>query len=103
MFSVFAFLDNYKMILAITGLWGAGVGMSMALHSLVVIQYMGLDLFSKVFGATGLIIAFIFISVGPLVGENDDVFFLFTHFSFSFSLVMSIITKLDIKIGVLRA
>ena len=68
------------MILTITGVWGLGVGMNMGLYSLVVIQYMGLDLFPKVYGATCFIIAFVFISMGPFIGMS----FFFLYFCVNF-------------------
>ena len=51
------------------GVWGTGLGLNMSLYSLVMIEYFGIDLFPKAFGASSFSVAMCLITSGPIVGK----------------------------------
>ena len=73
--AVFPLLDDFRLILVVMVIWGSGLGMCMSLYSLVIIEYMGIELFPKLFATTSLLISIVVISAGPLIGNHKLSFY----------------------------
>lgn len=55
------------------GMLGLGIGSSMSLNTLIIINIMGLENLPPVFGASSLTVGVGFIALGPVIGEEEHV------------------------------
>ena len=58
-------------LLATIVIWGIGIGMNMGLYSLIIIEYMGLDLYPKAFGAECFAVGILSLIIGPSLGKYN--------------------------------
>ncbi|XP_071524183.1 monocarboxylate transporter 12-B-like isoform X1 [Panulirus ornatus] len=70
---IFPFLSDLTHLLVTMALFGCGVGATMGLYNLVMIDVMGLENLAPVFGACCFMVAVGFICLGPLIGFVRDV------------------------------
>ncbi|KAK4310756.1 hypothetical protein Pmani_017695, partial [Petrolisthes manimaculis] len=69
---VFPFVQSPEWLIVTMVLFGCGVGSSMGLHNLVMIDVMGIERLESVYGSTSLSIGIGFIFVGPIIGFVRD-------------------------------
>lgn len=67
--SAFSFLRDLTWAKVVMGLWGCGVGSFMGIHSLIMVEYVGLEKLVSTLGVCGITNGLCFILVGPLIGE----------------------------------
>lgn len=69
----FSFLRDLTWAKVVMGLWGCGVGSFMGIHSLIMVEYVGLEKLVSTLGVCGITNGLCFILVGPLIGVIRDV------------------------------
>lgn len=62
-------LSEVWALMSCMGFYGAGVGTVMGLFTLSMIDVVGLPMFHQTFGVCCLLIALVFVILGPFVGE----------------------------------
>lgn len=70
---IFTFVTDIKWMMAIAGVWGFGVGVNISLFTLVMARIVGVENLAALLGASSLLVAFGFITLGPLIGLIRDV------------------------------
>lgn len=65
---VFTFVTDIKWMMAVAGVWGFGVGVNISLFTLVMARIVGVENLAALLGASSLLVAFGFITLGPLIG-----------------------------------
>ncbi|XP_047487262.1 monocarboxylate transporter 6-like [Penaeus chinensis] len=69
----FSFLRDLTWSKVVMGLWGCGVGSFMGIHSLIMVEYVGLEKLVSTLGVCGIMNGLCFILIGPLIGVIRDV------------------------------
>ncbi|CAL4174948.1 unnamed protein product [Meganyctiphanes norvegica] len=69
---VFPWMTSLWGMLAVMVPWGIGLSINLSLYNVVMVQLMGIENLSKVFGASKLISGILFIIIGPIVGMIRD-------------------------------
>ncbi|KAG0728620.1 Monocarboxylate transporter 9 [Chionoecetes opilio] len=71
--TAFTVFSTPNTLLAVMAVYGVGVGASMGIYNLVIIDVMGVERLAEVFGASSCCVAVGFICIGPLIGFIRDV------------------------------
>ncbi|KAK8392067.1 hypothetical protein O3P69_017592 [Scylla paramamosain] len=64
---VFPLLESVPWMMVVMTTWGMGVGTTMSLFNLIMVEFMGLENLPLMFGGTSLMMATGFLTIGPLI------------------------------------
>ncbi|XP_063606425.1 uncharacterized protein LOC134781240 [Penaeus indicus] len=70
--AAFPLLPSLTWMLVVMGMLGLGIGSSMSLNTLIIINIVGLDNLAPVFGASSLAVGVGFVALGPVIGSIRD-------------------------------
>ncbi|XP_047480403.1 uncharacterized protein LOC125032999 [Penaeus chinensis] len=70
--AAFPLLPSLTWMVVVMGMLGLGIGSSMSLNTLIIINIMGLDNLAPVFGASSLTVGVGFVALGPIIGSIRD-------------------------------
>ncbi|XP_042877166.1 monocarboxylate transporter 6-like isoform X2 [Penaeus japonicus] len=68
----FSFTEDLAWSKVVMGLWGCGVGSFMGIHSLIMVEYVGLGKLVPTLGVCGIMNGLCFLLIGPLIGLIRD-------------------------------
>lgn len=68
-FAAFSFVQEVIWVTLVLGLWGTAIGACMSLYPIIMLRYMGTDLFVAVLGVTGVVNGAWMLCCGPAIGK----------------------------------